>query len=124
VAGFAQLLRGGKYTGSLNYDEVVRRAESSLGRDEYGYRAEFVQLARKARDIGMPTCINSLNIQSLTTLVNTYRQRVNQMLQSYNDQHPEVLAARAGLASAEASLASEVARLSSQGVICPAGIAD
>jgi Ca-activated chloride channel family protein len=125
VAGFAQLLRGGKYTGSLNYDEVVRKAETALGRDEYGYRAEFVQLARKARDVGMPTCINSVNIQSLTNLVSTYRQRVNQTLQSYNnEQHPEVLAARAGLASAEASLASEVARLSSQGVICPPGIAD
>jgi hypothetical protein len=44
---------------------------------------------------------------------------VNQTLQSYNEQHAEVQAARAGLASAEASLAAEVARLSSQGVLCP-----
>ncbi|MEO6079945.1 MAG: von Willebrand factor type A domain-containing protein [Steroidobacteraceae bacterium] len=55
VAGFAQLLRGGVYTGALTYDDVIQQAESSLGRDEYGYRAEFVQLARKARDVGAPT---------------------------------------------------------------------
>jgi Ca-activated chloride channel family protein len=121
VAGFAQLLRGGKYTGALKYDDVIRQAEASIGRDEYGYRAEFVQLARKARDVGMPTCINSPNIQSLNNLVDNYRQRVTQMLRTYSDQHPEVIAARAGLASAEASLAAEVARLSSQGVVCPAG---
>jgi Ca-activated chloride channel homolog len=124
VAGFAQLLRGGKYVGALSYDDVIRQAQASLGKDEYGYRAEFVQLARKARDVGMPTCINSPDLQSLTNLVNTYRQRVNQLVQTYPEQHPEVLAARAGLSSAEASLAAEVARLSSQGVICQAGVAD
>jgi Ca-activated chloride channel homolog len=122
VAGFAQLLRGGKYTGTLSFDDVLRQAETSLGKDDYGYRAEFVQLARKARDAGTtPNCTNSPNIQQLRNLVNTYRQRVNQLAPSYGDQHPEVLAARAGLASAEASLAAEFARLSSAGMeICPA----
>jgi Ca-activated chloride channel homolog len=122
VAGFAQLLRGGTYTGSLSYDDVIRQAESSLGKDEYGYRAEFVQLARKARNAGAtPACINSPNIQQLRNLVNTYRQRVNQLLPAYGAQHPEVLAAQAGLASSEASLAAEMARLAAAGAeVCPA----
>ena len=49
VAGFAQLLRGGKYTGKLRYDDVIEDAESALGSDDNGRRAEFVQLVRKAR---------------------------------------------------------------------------
>jgi Ca-activated chloride channel homolog len=49
VAGFAQLLRGGKYTGSLTFESVIRQAQDSIGEDPYGYRAEFVQLVRKAQ---------------------------------------------------------------------------
>ncbi len=37
VAGFGQLLRGGRYTGTLGYDDVIRQAESARGSDEYGY---------------------------------------------------------------------------------------
>src|SRR5262249_36267814 len=49
VAGFAQLLQGGRYTGSLGYDEVYSQAEDALGRDPNGDRAEFLQLVRKAQ---------------------------------------------------------------------------
>ncbi len=49
VAGFAQLLRGGTYTGKLRYDDVIEDADGALGRDSNGYRAEFVQLVKKAR---------------------------------------------------------------------------
>src|SRR5262249_47562688 len=48
VAGFAQLLRGGKYTGSLHFEDVIRQTQGALGEDRYGYRAEFVELVRKA----------------------------------------------------------------------------
>jgi Ca-activated chloride channel homolog len=48
VAGFAQLLRGGRYTGSLTFEDVLREAQASRGEDPYGYRAEFVQLVRRA----------------------------------------------------------------------------
>ncbi len=50
VAGFAQLLQGGRYTGSLDYDEVYRQAQGALGKDPDGYRAEFLQLVRRAQD--------------------------------------------------------------------------
>jgi Ca-activated chloride channel family protein len=49
VAGFGQLLRGGKFTGTLNYDEIVNQAQASKGDDPFGYRTEFVQLVRKAK---------------------------------------------------------------------------
>jgi Ca-activated chloride channel homolog len=49
VAGFAQLLRGGAYTGKLRYDDVIEDAEGALGSDGNGHRAEFVRLVRKAR---------------------------------------------------------------------------
>lgn len=48
VAGFSQLLKGGRYTGSLTYQQVIDLAQNNKGEDEYGYRTEFIQLVRKA----------------------------------------------------------------------------
>jgi Ca-activated chloride channel family protein len=48
VAGFAEILRGGKYSGSLNYSDVVKMAANARGKDGFGYRSEFVQLVRAA----------------------------------------------------------------------------
>ncbi len=47
VAGFGQLLKGGRYTGSYSYDDVIALALETRGEDPYGYRAEFVQLVRR-----------------------------------------------------------------------------
>ena len=49
VAGFAELLRGGKYSGTLSFDDVLKIANTSRGKDEFGYRSEFVQLVRAAK---------------------------------------------------------------------------
>ncbi|BFM05533.1 vWA domain-containing protein [Halioxenophilus aromaticivorans] len=49
VAGFAQLLKGGTYTGNWQYDDVISLAQANKGEDEYGYRTEFIQLVRKAK---------------------------------------------------------------------------
>lgn len=49
VAGFGQLLRGGQYTGSYTYDDVIALAQASKGKDEYGYRGEFINLVRIAK---------------------------------------------------------------------------
>ena len=51
VAGFAQLLRGGQFTGALSYEDVIKQAQGALGSDPFGYRSEFVQLVRKAQSI-------------------------------------------------------------------------
>jgi Ca-activated chloride channel family protein len=49
VAAFGQLLRGGRYTGDYDYDDVIALAQANKGADEFGYRAEFVSLARLAK---------------------------------------------------------------------------
>jgi len=48
VAEFAMLLRGSKFKGTANYDSILKRAKSSKGGDEFGYRAEFIKLVNKA----------------------------------------------------------------------------
>lgn len=49
VAGFGQLLRGSDQLGSFSYDDVIAIANAAKDKDEYGYRAEFVNLARLAK---------------------------------------------------------------------------
>ncbi len=49
VAAFGQLLRGGRYTGTFSYDDVIALAQDAKGKDVFGYRAEFVNLARFAK---------------------------------------------------------------------------
>lgn len=49
VAGFAQLLKGSNYAGDFTYDNVIELAQANKGKDEFGYRTEFVQLVRKAK---------------------------------------------------------------------------
>jgi len=48
VAGFAQLLTNNNYTGDLSYQNVIESAQKYKGQDEFGYRAEFIQLIRMA----------------------------------------------------------------------------
>lgn len=49
VAGFAQLLKGSKFVGNLTYEQVVDIANAARGKDEFGYRTEFVNLVRLAK---------------------------------------------------------------------------
>ncbi|WP_395334622.1 VWA domain-containing protein [Novosphingobium sp. BL-8H] len=49
VAAFAELLKGGRYSGTMTYDDVVRIANGARGQDPFGYRAEFVQMVRAAK---------------------------------------------------------------------------
>lgn len=49
VAGYAQLLKGGAYTGKLTYDDVLKQAQANKGEDPFGYRAEFINLIYKAK---------------------------------------------------------------------------
>jgi Ca-activated chloride channel family protein len=48
VAAYGQLLRRDPYTGSYSFGDVVELAQSARGDDPFGYRAEFIQLARLA----------------------------------------------------------------------------
>lgn len=49
VAAFGQILKGGQYTGTYSYDDVIALAQSAKGKDEFGYRAEFINLVRLAK---------------------------------------------------------------------------
>ena len=49
VAAFAELLRGGRYNGAMDYDAVLRIASRARGEDGFGYRSEFIQLVRAAK---------------------------------------------------------------------------
>ncbi len=51
VAGFGQLLRGGKYTGAFSYDDVQALARTARGDDPYGYRGEFLSLVGLAKSL-------------------------------------------------------------------------
>ncbi len=51
VAGFGQVLRGGRYTGAFSYDEVLTLARDARGADPYGYRGEFLTLVGLARSL-------------------------------------------------------------------------
>jgi Ca-activated chloride channel family protein len=48
VAAFGQILRGGRYTNDFDYEDVIDLANANKGEDEFGYRAEFVNLVRLA----------------------------------------------------------------------------
>ena len=49
VAGFGQLLRGGRHTGDYGHDDVIALARGARGDDPFGYRAEFINLVRLAK---------------------------------------------------------------------------
>jgi Ca-activated chloride channel family protein len=45
VAGFGMILRNSEYKGTLNYSALLEMARGSRGRDDDGYRSEFIKLA-------------------------------------------------------------------------------
>ncbi|UCE60967.1 MAG: von Willebrand factor type A domain-containing protein [Phycisphaerales bacterium] len=48
VASFGMLLRDSPHKGSSTFEAVVELAEQSVGEDVHGYRAEFINLVRRA----------------------------------------------------------------------------
>lgn len=49
VAAFGQLLRHSAFKGTATYEQVLSWAGNARGEDNEGYRAEFIQLVKKAR---------------------------------------------------------------------------
>ena len=50
VAAFGQLLRGGVYLKNFGFDDVMALAQGAKGDDNFGYRAEFINLVRLAKN--------------------------------------------------------------------------
>jgi len=54
VASFGMILRDSEFKGESNYELVQTLAKKSLGKDENGYRTEFLSLVKTAKLIGLP----------------------------------------------------------------------
>lgn len=51
VASFGMLLRDSEYRGTSSYESVLEIAEDGSGRDPHEYRAEFLRIVRRARQL-------------------------------------------------------------------------
>lgn len=51
VSSFAKLLKGGKYTGTMTYQEVLELTDENKGENRFGYRSEFVDSVRTGKTI-------------------------------------------------------------------------
>src|SRR4051812_6164304 len=51
VAAFAMVLRNSEYRGSADYNLVLTLARESRGKDEEGYRQEFISMVERARSL-------------------------------------------------------------------------
>ncbi|MDX1513784.1 MAG: VWA domain-containing protein [Gammaproteobacteria bacterium] len=51
VAGFGQLLRGGRYTGEFGFRDVISLARKARADDRFGYRGEFLALVGLAESL-------------------------------------------------------------------------
>jgi Ca-activated chloride channel family protein len=51
VASFGMLLRGSEHAGDATYDAVLEIATDGAKRDPWGYRAEFLKIVRRAKEL-------------------------------------------------------------------------
>ena len=51
VAQFGMLLRNSEFKGKATYDNVLAMAQNAKGKDEEGYRSEFINLVGAAKAI-------------------------------------------------------------------------
>ncbi len=51
VAAFSQSLRGTKYLKDYSIDDMIILAQENKGQDNFGYRSEFIQMLRSAKDL-------------------------------------------------------------------------
>ncbi|HYD36138.1 MAG TPA: VWA domain-containing protein [Allosphingosinicella sp.] len=49
VAAFAEMLRGGRYSGAIGYDDILAILAGARGADPFGYRSELLELVRAAK---------------------------------------------------------------------------
>jgi len=49
VASFGMMLRDSKYKGKISYNKILEIADDAKGNDEFGYRAEFIEMIKNAK---------------------------------------------------------------------------
>jgi Ca-activated chloride channel family protein len=47
------ILRDSEFKGNLDYKKIIQIAKAAKGTDEFGYRAEFIQLVQLAEGMNM-----------------------------------------------------------------------
>ena len=52
VVEFALLMKDSAHKGSASFDAVIKRARAAKGRDDDGWRAEFIRLVETAQLLG------------------------------------------------------------------------
>lgn len=58
IAGFGQILRGGKLTNNFSYGDVQTLVKQTIHQDNYGYRGEFLQLVSLAKSLSSQQVYN------------------------------------------------------------------
>ena len=58
VAGFGMLLRNSEFKSDANYNNIIKLAESSKGKDEKGYRQECINMMKTMRSLTNPDIVN------------------------------------------------------------------
>lgn len=51
VAAFAQKLRGSRYLGDFDYEQILELAQNNRGKDPHGYRGELIQLISLSKNL-------------------------------------------------------------------------
>lgn len=51
VASYGQQLKGGQYNGDLNWDKIVKLAQSTQANDPFGMKQEFLELVKIAKSL-------------------------------------------------------------------------
>jgi Ca-activated chloride channel family protein len=51
VVGFAHLLKQSHYSQDMSYQQIIELAQGAKGKDEFGYRAEFINLVRSSASL-------------------------------------------------------------------------
>lgn len=54
VASFGMLLRDSEHKGNATFDAVLEIAQAAVGSDPHGYRGEFLELVRRAKQLSQP----------------------------------------------------------------------
>jgi Ca-activated chloride channel family protein len=55
VVGFAHLLKQSDYWQGMSYQQIINLAQAAKGKDEFGYRAEFINLVRSSASLQVNT---------------------------------------------------------------------
>lgn len=67
VAGYAQLLKGGVYTGDWQYTDALALARQSKGQDKHGYRGEFISLLELSQSLQTQSSNSQAGLQIKST---------------------------------------------------------